>query len=205
MCSEDGRERERATYPGVFTKYRWDNIMIDLQAALEEMRPAIQQVVQGCHEFTAIQGDCCFSNILFDVSSGICRFIDPRGSFGHLLGYWGDPLYDVSKIYHSVEGLYDSIVNDLFTVYPDGANYELNLYSPEQLSEIKGHFESVFLSEQSGSLGFSKHHILVINFLLFSSMIALHVNKPERQLAMGLRALHFYRRWRNEHDTKFSR
>ena len=67
--------------------------------------------VQGC----VVHGDLCLSNILYDLRSRVCKLIDPRGSFG-AAGIYGDPRYDVAKLYHSIYGLYDFITNDLFHV-----------------------------------------------------------------------------------------
>ena len=67
--------------------------------------------VQGC----IVHGDLCLSNILYDLRSRICKLLDPRGSFG-AAGIYGDPRYDVAKLYHSIYGLYDFITNDLFHV-----------------------------------------------------------------------------------------
>ena len=52
-----------------------------------------------------MHGDFCLSNILYDLRSRICKLLDPRGSFG-ASGIYGDPRYDVAKLYHSVYGLY---------------------------------------------------------------------------------------------------
>jgi len=54
-----------------------------------------------------IHGDCCFSNILYGADRNIIRFIDPRGSFGKV-GIFGDIRYDVAKLQHSVDGLYEA-------------------------------------------------------------------------------------------------
>ncbi|HKD38635.1 MAG TPA: phosphotransferase, partial [Pirellulales bacterium] len=71
--------------------------------------------VQGC----IIHGDFCLSNVLYDLRSRVCKLLDPRGSFG-ASGIYGDPRYDVAKLYHSIYGLYDFITNDLFHVSASG-------------------------------------------------------------------------------------
>ena len=62
-----------------------------------------------------MHGDFCFSNILFDLGHQIVRVIDPRGRFGQK-GIYSDPRYDMAKLRHSIGGLYDFIVADLFDV-----------------------------------------------------------------------------------------
>ena len=96
-------------------------IKTGLMAFLEsDVEPAVNRLVQKTQTFSLIHGDYCFSNILCDLPGGHVTLIDPRGSFGGLTGIYGAPLYDVAKLYHSVYGLYDLIVNDLFEVIHDG-------------------------------------------------------------------------------------
>jgi hypothetical protein len=115
----------------------------------------------------------------------VCKLLDPRGSFG-TAGIYGDPRYDVAKLYHSIYGLYDFITNDLFRVSVDGAQVELNIRIRPQHREIQKRFEKVFFSE------FDRREILLITGLLFASMPALHYDAPRRQLAMYARALELF-------------
>ena len=152
---------------------------------LPELLPRITKIVdllkesvQGC----VIHGDLCLSNILYDPRSGICKFVDPRGSFGRS-GIHGDPRYDVAKLYHSVYGLYDFLVNDLFTVDLSANRATLNIRARGQQHQICSHFESIFMDRSARS------EILFITGLLFVSMTALHYDAPRRQIAMYLRGL----------------
>jgi dTDP-glucose pyrophosphorylase len=129
-----------------------------------------------------VHGDLCLSNILYDLRSRICKFLDPRGSFG-TAGIYGDPRYDVAKLYHSVYGLYDFICNDLFHVAVDGTNVSLDIRSRPQHCEIQRRFEKVFFAD------FDRREILLIAGLLFASMPALHYEAPRRQIAMYARSL----------------
>jgi aminoglycoside phosphotransferase len=137
-------------------------------------------------EGAVIHGDLCLSNILYDLRSGIVKLIDPRGSFGEA-GLYGDPRYDVAKLYHSVYGLYDFIVNDLFTAtltWQDGQPVlELELPARPEHVEIRRRFEGIFFP------AFDRGEILLITGLLFASMPALHYDAPHRQLAMLTRAI----------------
>ena len=163
-----------------------------LRIALGEINSDIEVMIAQDTEFSVIVGDACFSNILFDIANGICRFCDPRGSFGRLTGYMGDPAYDIAKLVHSVEGLYDSIVNDLFTVEARGHEFNYLLYSPPQREQIVSYFNEMFFDDPRRCFGASRRDILLINVLLFASMIPLHNGFPDRQLMMALRALYFY-------------
>ena len=90
----------------------WDRLETEVDRLAEN--------VQGC----VVHGDLCLSNILYDLRSRICKLLDPRGSFG-AAGIYGDPRYDVAKLYHSIYGLYDFITNDLFHVSIDGTRRRL--------------------------------------------------------------------------------
>jgi hypothetical protein len=150
----------------------------DLWDRLEGEVGRLAENVQGC----IVHGDLCLSNILYDLRSRVCKLLDPRGSFG-TAGIYGDPRYDVAKLYHSIYGLYDFIVNDLFHVSIDGGNVSLQIRSRPQHQQIQERFEKVFFSE------FDRREVLLITGLLFASMPALHYDAPRRQLAMYARAL----------------
>lgn len=129
-----------------------------------------------------IHGDLCLSNVLYDLRARIVKLVDPRGSFG-AAGIHGDPRYDVAKLYHSVFGQYDFIVNDLFTVEVEGGRARLELRTRPYHRQVLERFERVFFP------GFDRAEILLITGLLFASMPALHYDTPRRQLAMAIRAL----------------
>lgn len=152
---------------------------------LPELWPEVEAAVKGLSRDATggiIHGDLCFSNILYDLRAQVVKFIDARGSFGEA-GIYGDPRYDVAKLYHSVFGLYDFIVNDLFDVHVDGRAIQLRLHSRPQHAEIERRFESVFFKY------FDRREILLLTGLLFVSMPALHYDYPRRQLAMYVRGL----------------
>lgn len=134
---------------------------------------------------TIIHGDLCLSNILYDLRSRICKLIDPRGSFGSV-GLYGDPRYDVAKLWHSVHGLYDFIVNDLFRVSLNGNHAELTIRSTVAHKDIEERFKQVFFDHERIA---TRREIDLVTALLFASMPALHADKPARQLAMYLRSL----------------
>jgi hypothetical protein len=139
---------------------------------------ALAQNVTGC----VIHGDLCLSNVLYDLRSRIIKLLDPRGSFASA-GIYGDPRYDVAKLYHSVFGHYDFIVNDLFHVSLDGNKIELDIRTRPQHEEIRQRFEQVFFAD------FDRNEVLLITALLFASMPSLHYDSPRRQLAMYAKSL----------------
>lgn len=131
-----------------------------------------------------IHGDLGFSNILYDLRARICKLVDPRGSFG-ARGVYGDPRYDVAKLYHSVHGLYDFLVADLFRVDARGGKVNVDVRARPQHAEIRARFEKVFFQRA----GWDRRDVLLVTGLLFASMPALHYDRPDRQVAMAARAL----------------
>jgi aminoglycoside phosphotransferase len=147
----------------------FSEVMSDVEQMLPEFAADGRQGI--------IHGDMCFSNVLYDLRSRICKFIDPRGSFGQS-GIFGDQKYDVAKLYHSVIGLYDFLVNDLFSVSLEGLSISLDVRNRQEHMRVQEVFNGVFFP------GFNQHHIQMITGLLFLSMPALHYDRPLRQLAM---------------------
>lgn len=153
----------------------------DLLPLLRERVAELAANAQG----TVIHGDLCFSNVLYDLRSGVCKFVDPRGSFGRA-GLYGDPRYDVAKLYHSVYGLYDFITADLFEVEVDdeaGKAVTLGIRTRAYHQEICDEFDDVFFPL------FDRDEILLFTGLIFLGLPALHYDHPKRQLAFWVRGL----------------
>lgn len=123
-----------------------------------------------------IHGDFCLGNILFDPKSGIIRLIDPRGIWGKSL--YGDIRYDVAKLRHSVADEYDLIVNDFFTIKREDNSFDLTILSKKLHHPLKEILDNhiAFL--------WDINQIKFIEGLLFLSMIPLHKDNKDRQLAM---------------------
>jgi len=156
--------------------------LLDLWPRIEEKVAGLEQSARGA----VVHGDLCLSNILYDLRSRICKLIDPRGSFG-VLGIYGDPRYDIAKLWHSVHGQYDFITNDLFRVSIEGQRIDLSIRTSNLHREIEQRFARVFFQ---GS--WDRREVQLITALLFASMPALHYDKPKRQLAMYARALQLF-------------
>ncbi len=146
------------------------------------VREELQQLVDQTAGLSVIHGDLCFSNILYDLSGRLCKFIDPRGSFGNR-GIYGDPRYDVAKLYHSLDGAYDFIVNDLFRVDLSSNTYSLDAFSGPKATAITAIFEEVFFKT------FDRSQIELIEGVLFLTMGVFHGDSREPQTAMFLTGL----------------
>ena len=110
-------------------------------------------------KISCIHGDPVFSNILINENHKI-KFIDMRGKLGDTLTIYGDYLYDWAKIYQSLLG-YDEILLNKF-VNAD--------YKNAMLNEFKEIFLSWFSEEDF-------NHLKVITNSFLFSLIPLHDNE----------------------------
>lgn len=126
--------------------------------------------------FTVIHGDLCFANILIEENHSFLRVIDPRGKFG---GYdiYGDQRYELAKIMHTLEGHYDYIIEDMFTVEKNGCSINFNV--PGKSDDILSVFLDVFKNKLN-----KIDEVRLIEASLFLSMVPLHSDHLERQYAM---------------------
>ncbi|WPL38944.1 histidine phosphatase family protein [Malacoplasma iowae] len=125
--------------------------------------------------FCIIHGDLCFNNIIFNDNK--MYLIDPRGSFGEK-GIYGDQIYELAKISHSISG-YDSIINNLFYLNVTDKNqiyYCLKKNDNEEL--FRTFFEKMISSEET------LKKVYLVESLLFLSMIPLHKENYRHQLVM---------------------
>jgi hypothetical protein len=133
---------------------------------------------------SVIHGDMCFSNILYHEQVGP-RFIDMRGSFGSK-GIFGDPMYDYAKLFHSVNGGYEYIINDRFTAEKiNSSSYQIKLNLTINKLLSYNSFISAFKDENLPL-------IKLVEGLIYIGMCARHYDSTKRQLIMyltGIRSL----------------
>lgn len=133
---------------------------------------------KGC----IMHGDLCFSNVLYDVRTGACKLIDPRGSFGRS-GIHGDQRYDVAKIHHSVVGAYDHLVAGLFHLDVTGDRVTLEVHLTNAQRSIRELYREHVLDS------WIENQIELITGLMFAGLPALHSESAERQIAFYVRAV----------------
>ncbi len=134
--------------------------------------------------FTVIHGDYCFSNILFDASNYIFKFIDPRGRLNKGSTIYGDPRYDIAKLRHSVVGLYDFIVNDLFKLSENEDSFEYKIINTNDYSMLEKFFDEIAIKNN-----YDLSQIKFIEGLLFLSMIPIHKENFQRQIVFFCKAI----------------
>lgn len=126
--------------------------------------------------FNVIHGDLCFTNILIEDSLNFMRFIDPRGKFG-VFDIYGDSRYELAKLFHTLEGGYDFIIEDMFELSVNGTyiNYKIH----QQYDNIFSIFMDIF-----ADIIDDINAVRLIEATLFLSMIPLHSDVVERQYVM---------------------
>lgn len=145
------------------------------------LKKAVPELLYNIKEFNIIHGDLCFANMMVDSNLSFIKVIDPRGKFG-AYDIYGDPRYELAKLFHSVDGKYDFIIKDLFDI-----DYDLEKASIRfEIQDRKRDFDlySVFLDTFSSEIGDDIQQIEFIEALLFLSMIPLHSESLNHQMAM---------------------
>ena len=142
----------------------------------EKIKEAID-VMYDDDDNCLIHGDLYFSNILYDTEEKNFKLIDPRGKWGNNIS--GDIKYDLAKIRHSIVGGFDTIINGLYSANYLGENrIEYKIFNSKN-NKIIG-------DELDRNIGknWKLDEIKIIEGLLFISMLPLHKDNPERQLAL---------------------
>lgn len=124
-----------------------------------------------------VHGDLYFSNILYDSEKRNFKLIDPRGTWGQRIA--GDIKYDIAKIRHSIAGGFDTITNGLYSANHQRPNkIDYNVFVPKNNQTIRNELDNII--EKNWKLD----EIKMIEGLLFISMLPLHSDSLERQLAL---------------------
>lgn len=150
-----------------------------LKEIADKLKAAIPELLYDVKEFNIIHGDLCFANMMVDNNFSFIKVIDPRGKFGSY-DIYGDPRYELAKLFHSVDGKYDYIIKDLFDLdYKDG-NISFTIQDKDRDFDLYNIFIEVFKDE----IGNDLKKIELIEALLFLSMLPLHGESFEHQLVM---------------------
>lgn len=121
-------------------------------------------------------GDPVFSNVLFS-QEGTFKIIDPRGEFGPLRAPFGDPLYDIAKVYQSAVLMYDLVKSGLVHPDPSGAQFRAG---EAHYADLKNAF---FVELQRFFPQYRIASIHNLARLLLLTAIPLHGDSPDHQLA----------------------
>ena len=139
-------------------------------------------------------GDFCFSNIFYDFRSQQPKVIDPRGrDFDGIETIYGDCRYDVAKLLHSVIGRYDAIIARRYDLTWNGAQaFDLEVFVTEDQAAVERYVIDI---------GFGSYDDapwrLPMTISLFLSMLPLHFDDRQRQIALLANALRLYVLWKD--------
>jgi hypothetical protein len=105
--------------------------------------------------------------------------IDPRGEFG-VPGIYGDKRYDLAKLFHSVSSGYDFVMSGKFNYkLSKSKEISLEINYENYHSKVNDIFNLYFFKNEG-----LKFQVQAIQALLFLSMLPLHKDNAERQIAM---------------------
>ncbi|WP_139031489.1 hypothetical protein [Bradyrhizobium sp. ORS 375] len=130
---------------------------------------------------TVVHGDLCFSNILYDPQTSILKLIDPRGEFFRE-GCFGDPRYDLAKLLHSFHGGYDYIVHEMYELSVEPCNIAFTRFQSRQSAQLG----QSLLAWVAQKVEYPIRDLLVLEAMLFLSMLPLHGDDEKRQIALYL-------------------
>ena len=128
-------------------------------------------------------GDLCFNNILVDQISGSLKLIDPKAFENHAhktIGYV-DANYDLAKLNHSFQYLYDSIVNNLYSIKIEKDNVDLRIYAPSEYKLVNELFNKILIKKN-----IDKNLLRVLTANLFISMLPLHKDDENRMICLAI-------------------
>jgi hypothetical protein len=163
---------------------------------IEEIIITTETILRSYAETNQVimHGDLCFSNIFYDFRSEKIKVIDPRGYIQEGVtsnfGFWE---YDLAKLCQSIYGNYDLIIAgyNRYSLSSDELRTE-NCASNSKLEALHTAFEKVNLLKQ-----LPEHVLISIIIHLYISMIALHSDRPDRQIAMYAEVYKIYGRLAN--------
>lgn len=134
----------------------------------------------GGADMCLVHGDMCFANVMVDDSLSFVKLVDPRGKFGPF-DIYGDQRYELAKLAHSVDGLYDLIIKEQFELSydRDARDIEFAVSRPDGPD-----LYSIMRECLAPVIGGRLREVELIEATLFLSMVPLHGESERQQLAM---------------------
>lgn len=163
----------------------------DIEISLDKMLKDINLVIRPNSSNSFIHGDFCFSNIMYDFKSEDIKTFDPRGvDFDGNITPFGDARYDYAKLFHSCIGLYDFIIAGFYEC--DIVDNKINFYikAPNSIDLIQNEFLQMLCNADIKEL-------YAITIHLFLSMLPLHSDNKNRQMALFANAFRLYKDFLN--------
>lgn len=140
-----------------------------------------------------LHGDMCFSNMLYDFRRGNLKLIDPRGlSNTNDIDIYGSWWYDLAKLFHSFTGNYDWIIAGYFNITAEQQLISFELDDDARLAAIA----EVAAKQLKQKFDIEIDDLMPFVIHLFLSMLPLHDDNEERQMALMSNAIRLYINWR---------
>lgn len=146
-------------------------------------------ISEGSQQTGILHGDLCFSNLHYDFRQKLVKVIDPRGvAQGSANSIYGDQRYDLAKLLHSIQG-YDLILSGRYRIQCK-SEFEIDF-------SLMSHLNTDLARRAFGTISLWGHHLNDLSIKataiqLFLSMIPLHGDRPDRQVAFLANALRLY-------------
>lgn len=158
----------------------YDNPIYHLEKILKRAEEISSDV--NIDNLVILHGDLFFGNMMYDIEKESLKVIDPRGKYGEFTIY-GDMRYDLAKLYHSIIGDYDFIVNGLYELRDYDSTLNYSIFNGDSNKKIGG-FIHYFIEV----LGNDLDDIEFITGLLFLTMIPLHSENKNNQKMQFIKA-----------------
>lgn len=127
-------------------------------------------------------GDPCFANTMYNKSTQMLKFIDPKGAVTED-ELWTNPYYDLAKLSHSVCGRYDFFNNALFEIKIDDEFHTLLTIDFDNSA-----YKEIFRKKLAEN-GYDYLAVRVYEASLFLSMLPLHIDYPHKVFGFVLNAI----------------
>lgn len=141
----------------------------------------LRAVAATASHSSVIHADMTFSNILLARGFGMFKLLDPGSAFSNRPG--GDVRYDLAKLRQSYAGGYDALRENLFQLDRIGSDrWELRVFPrPSAITATA--------DEAVAAAGYDVAAVRLLEAVQFVSMVPLHHDNPDRQLALYIRGL----------------
>lgn len=155
----------------------------------------LKKIIEAEFDFPKISvighGDPCFSNTMYNKSTRMLKFIDPKGALTEN-ELWMNPYYDLAKISHSICGKYDFFNNALFEIKID-EYFHSRLVIDFDNTQYKNIFKNMLRKN-----GFDYFSVRIYEVSLFLSMLPLHIDYPHKVFGFILNAIEIMDEIENE-------
>ena len=154
----------------------------NLYKTFDSLSKFLKEYEQNLKQYIG-HGDLCFNNILVDQISGCIKLIDPKAYWDKKRNIFGlvDPNYDLAKLNHSYRYLYDSVVNNLYSIKINKNNVELTIYAPSEYDLVNKLFDQILINKN-----IDDDVLRNLTASLFISMLPLHEEDQDRFLCLAI-------------------